>query len=184
MDSFYNDFELHKLGFKRIGSHVRISRKASFYNIPDISIGNNVRIDDFCILSGNIEIHSCIHISAYTALYGNSGIILEDYCGCSPRTTIFSEVDDFGGNYLVGPIHNMKFRNLTKGTVTIKKYSQVGANTVILPNLTVGEGVAIGAMSLVTKDLDAWGIYAGIPAKRIKERSRDLLKLIDEQSSK
>ena len=85
---------------------------------------------------------------------------------------------------MVGPIHNIEFRNLTKGTVTIKKYSQVGANTVILPNITVGEGVAIGAMSLVTKDLNAWGIYAGIPAKRIKERSRDLLKLIDEQSSK
>jgi len=181
MDSFYNEFELKELGFKQIGSNIKISRRASFYNIFDISIGNNVRIDDFCILSGNIELHSHIHISAYTALYGNSGIILEDYSGLSPRTTIFSEVDDFCGNYLVGPIHNIEFRNLTKGTVIIKKFSQVGANTVILPNVIIGEGVAVGAMSLVTKSLDAWGIYAGIPAKRIKERTRDLLKLIDKK---
>lgn len=181
MDSFYNEFELKKLGFKQVGSGVKISRKVSFYNISDISIGDNVRIDDFCIMSGTIELHSNIHISAYTALYGNSGIILEDYCGLSPRTTIFSEIDDFSGNYLVGPIHNIEFRNLTKGTVVIKKFSQVGATTVILPNVIIGEGVAVGAMSLVTKSLDAWGIYAGIPAKRIKERTRNLLKLIDEQ---
>jgi galactoside O-acetyltransferase len=181
MDSFFNETEVKELGFKKVGLHVKVSRRASFYNIFNISIGDNVRIDDFCILSGNIELHSHIHISAYTALYGNSGIILEDYSGLSPRTTIFSEVDDFSGNYLVGPVHKSEFRNLTKGTVMIKRFSQVGANTVILPGVIIGEGVAVGAMSLVTKSLDAWGIYAGIPAKRIKERSRELLKLMDEQ---
>jgi galactoside O-acetyltransferase len=184
MDSFYTELELKALGFKQIGSDVKISRRASFYNISDISIGNNVRIDDFCILSGKIEIHSFIHISAYTALYGSAGIILEDYSGLSPRTTIFSEVDDFSGDYLVGPVHPIELRNLTSGTVVVRKYSQVGAGTVILPKVIIGEGVAVGALSLVTKSLDDWGIYAGIPVKRIKDRSRDLLKLIDRESSK
>lgn len=178
MDSFYNEFELKEFGFKKIGSNVKISKKASFYNSSKISIGNNVRIDDFCILSGNIELHSNIHISAFTALYGNSGIIIEDYSGLSPRTTIFSEVDDFSGNYLIGPMQDIKFRNLKQGTVIIKKYSQIGANTVILPKVIIGEGVAVGAMSLVTESLDDWGIYAGIPAKLIKERSKNLLKFI------
>jgi galactoside O-acetyltransferase len=184
MDSFYTELELKALGFKQIGSGVKISRRASFYNITDILIGNNVRIDDFCILSGKIEIHSFIHISAYSALYGSAGIILEDYSGLSPRTTIFSEVDDFSGDYLVGPVHPIELRNLSSGTVVVRKYSQVGAGTVILPKVIIGEGVAVGALSLVTKSLDDWGIYAGIPAKRIKERSRDLLKLIDRESSK
>jgi len=70
--------------------------------------------------------------------------------------------------------------NVTGGKITIKQYSQIGANCVILPDITVGEGAAVGAMSLVNKNLDEWGIYAGIPAKKIKERERELLKFVKE----
>ena len=47
-------------------------------------------------------------------------------------------------------------------------------------NITRGKlagGVSVGAMSLVTQNLEAWGVYAGIPAKRIKERNRAILEL-------
>jgi acetyltransferase-like isoleucine patch superfamily enzyme len=47
----------------------------------------------------------------------------------------------------------------------------------VLPGVTLGEGCAIGAMSLVMKDVEPWSIYAGIPAKKIKERKNNLLKL-------
>jgi galactoside O-acetyltransferase len=53
----------------------------------------------------------------------------------------------------------------------------VGSGTVILPGSRLEEGVAVGALSLVTKDCLAFGVYAGNPAKRIKERKRDLLVL-------
>ncbi len=46
-----------------------------------------------------------------------------------------------------------------------------------MPALTIGEGTAVGSMSLVTKDLEEWGIYAGIPCRRIKERRKDLIAL-------
>jgi acetyltransferase-like isoleucine patch superfamily enzyme len=48
---------------------------------------------------------------------------------------------------------------------------------IILPNLTLGEGVSVGAHSLVTKSLDPWGIYFGCPVKKIKEREQGLLEL-------
>ena len=89
MNSFYNDAELKEIGFKKIGKDVKISRKVSIYSPEKISIGNHVRIDDFSILSGEIEIGNYVHISAYTALYGSFGIKIGDFCGCSPRTTIF-----------------------------------------------------------------------------------------------
>ena len=96
-NSFYSTQELFTLGFKAIGQNVLISRFARFYGIGNIEIGNNVRIDDFCILSGNIKLGSNIHISAYTALYGRFGIEMEDYSGLSPRCTVFSATDDFSG---------------------------------------------------------------------------------------
>ncbi|MEC2449247.1 acyltransferase, partial [Bacillus cereus] len=50
--SFYSQEELSEIGFLSVGENVLISKKTSIYNPGAISVGNNVRIDDFCILSG------------------------------------------------------------------------------------------------------------------------------------
>ena len=178
MNSFYTEKELSELGLKKYGTNILISRKCSIYSPEKISLGNHVRIDDFCVLSGNINLGSYIHISTYCALYGANTVEMEDYTGLSPRCTVFSASDDFSGDYLISPMVDNSKTNVTGGKVLIKKYSQIGANTVILPSVTINEGVAVGAMSLVNKSLDEWGIYAGTPAKRIKERKKELLKFI------
>ena len=175
MDSFFSELELREIGFKSVGRNVKLSRKASIYSPGSISIGDNVRIDDFCILSGKITLGSNIHISAYVALYGSMGIEFEDYSGISPKSTIYSAMDDFGGDYLIGPIHPEQFTNVTGGKVIVKKYSQIGCNSVIFPNLTIGEGAVIGALSLVTKDIPSWTINVGIPTSVLKTRSKKLL---------
>jgi len=175
INSFYEEEELSVLGLKSFGKNVLISRKANFYFPEKISIGSYVRIDDFCILSGNIKIGSFVHIAAYCALYGNNGIVLEDYIGLSAKTIIYSASDDFSGKYLFGPTVPKEFTNVTGGMVLIKKYSMIGAGSIVFPNIVIGEGTAVGAISLVNKSLDGWGIYAGIPAKFIKKRSKGLI---------
>ena len=177
--SFFSEEELKQLGLKDYGHHVLISRKASFYYIENISVGNHVRIDDFCILSGNIQIGSFVHISAYTALYGRFGIFILDYAGLSPHSIVFSASDDFSGEYLVGPLINNKYRHLEGGPVVIDRFAQIGAGCVILPNVTINEGAAVGSMSLVKNSLIEWCIYAGIPAKFVKNRSKKILELIN-----
>lgn len=178
MNSFYTEEELNEIGFKSCGINVKISKKSSIYGASSISIGNNVRIDDFCILSGKIDLGSHIHISAFCALYGAMGIKLEDYSGLSPRTTIFSAMDDFSGDYLIGPIHDASITNVTGGLVHICNFVQIGAGCVIFPDIIIHEGVVVGSMSLVNKSLESWGIYVGIPCKRVKERTKQLLQLI------
>lgn len=178
MNSFYTDKEISNLGLKSYGKNVKISRFARFYTPENISIGNNVRIDDFCILSGNITIGSNIHISAYVALYGNMGITLEDYTGISSMTTIYSAMDDFGGDFLIGPIHPKNKINVTGGPVTLRKYSQIGAHCVVFPGATIGEGSVIGACSLVNCSINDWGIFCGIPIRKIKNRNKTLLNLL------
>ncbi len=178
MTSFYTIDELKSIGLKSYGENVLISRKVSIYGAKNIEIGNNVRIDDFCILSGKIKLGSYIHISAYCAIYGAQGVSMEDYTGLSARCTLYSAVDDFSGDYLIGPMIEEDKTNVTGGEVIIRKYSQVGAGCTIMPNLTIEEGVAVGAMSFINKSLQSWGIYAGIPAIRIKDRNIKLLELI------
>lgn len=182
--SFLSNSELEQIGFKKLGQNVLVSRFATIYSPELISFGNNVRIDDFCILSGKIKFGSYIHISAYSALYAKYGIQINDYSGLSPRVTIFSASDDFSGNFLIGPMIPDKYTNITGGEVIIKKYCQVGSGCVILPNITIGEGTTVGAMSLITKDLNDWSIYAGIPAKFLKARSKELLKFIEFKEKK
>ncbi len=169
--SFYTDDELSSLGLKSYGKNVLISRKTSIYSPSRISIGDNVRIDDYCVLSGTITLGSHIHIAAYCALYGAKGIEMQDYTGLSARVTIYSAVDDFSGEYLVGPQHDEKDTNVIGGRVILEAYSQVCASCVILPNLTIGEGAVVGAMSFVKQSLVPWTIYAGIPVKAIKVRA-------------
>lgn len=177
--SFYTPEELAQLGLKSYGENVRISRYAQIYSPEKISIGDNVRIDDFCILSGNITIGSHIHIAAYCALYGaDYGIVMEDYTGLSARATIYAAMDDFSGEYLIGPIHEDKSINVTGGLVQICKYAQIGVGGLVFPSVCVGEGTVLGAMSMAKQALIPWSIYAGIPAKKIKNRSKGLLDLM------
>ncbi|WP_050636502.1 acyltransferase [Candidatus Stoquefichus sp. SB1] len=178
MNSFYSVEELKELGLKSFGKNVLISKKASIYNSKEIEIGNNVRIDDFCILSGKIKLANNIHIAAYSSLFaGNVGIELESFSCISSRCVIYSISDDYSGNYLTNPTVPNCYRNVIEEPVLLKKHVLIGTGSTVLPGVTIGEGTSIGAMTLVNKSLDSWGIYIGIPAKKIKDRSQKLLKL-------
>lgn len=177
INSFYSNSELDKIGFKSIGDNVLISKKASFYNIQNISIGSNVRIDDFCIISGQISIGSFVHISAFVALYGKFGIEIGNFSGISPNSIIFSAVDDFSGNYYINPMLPVELTNVKGGKVLIKNHVQLGVNTIVMPDLTIEEGAVTGAFSFVNSSLKGWSINFGIPAIYRSERSRALLNL-------
>jgi acetyltransferase-like isoleucine patch superfamily enzyme len=166
------------MGFAAIGENVQISERASFYGARRISLGHDVRIDDFCVLSagvGGIEIGNNIHIAVYSSLIGAGKISLSDFCNLSSRVAIYSSNDDYSGAKLTNPTVPAEFTGVTHAGVFLGKHVIVGSGSVILPGVTLEEGVAVGALSLITKDCKAFGIYAGNPARRISERKRDLL---------
>jgi acetyltransferase-like isoleucine patch superfamily enzyme len=171
---------IDSIGFAFVGSNVQISDKASFYGANRISIGDNVRIDDFCVLSagfGGIEIGSHIHIAIYTSIIGAGKVILDDFCNLSSRVSIYSSNDDYSGATLTNPTIPDKYKNVSHAPVYLGRHVIVGSGTVILPGVRLEEGVAVGALSLITKSCEAFGIYAGNPARRIKDRKRDLLEV-------
>lgn len=180
VSSFYKEKELEELGIRRIGKNALISRKASLYGVDQIEIGDHVRIDDFCILSGKVIIGNYIHISAYTSLFGGKkeGIIVEDYATVSSRCAVYARSDDYSGDYMTNAVIPEQYTHVYEARVCIRKYAIVGSGCTILPGVTIDEGAAVGAMSLVNRDLGQWGIYVGIPCKRLKDRSKGLLNCV------
>ncbi len=178
--SFLDQRQLGKFGFKSIGENVQISEKVSIYGAGCISIGNNVRIDDFCVLSAGkdgITIGSHVHIAAYSLLCGRESIVLDDFSGLSSRVSLYSSTDDYLGNALTNPTVPSEFTSVRHGKVHLRKHAIIGAGSVILPGVVIGEGSAVGALSLVNRIVPAFSIVGGVPARVIKERKRGLLEL-------
>ena len=180
-NSFYSIEELKQLGLKQYGNNVCISRKASFYGAESISFGDNVRVDDFCILSGRITIGNCVHIAAFSGLFGgDEGIIINDFANISSRVCVYALSDDFSGASMTNPMIPDFLKNVCQKRVVISKHVIIGTGSTVLPGVTVGEGAAIGAMSLVKNSVEGWTTYAGVPIKRIGIRNKKLLELEQE----
>ncbi|WP_252734107.1 acyltransferase [Pseudoalteromonas sp. C2R02] len=178
---YYTDKDLKNAGFKSIGKNVQIGRNCTIIGLENIEIGDNVRIDGYCTIiaagSGWLKIGSYIHIGSYCLLSAGDGIQLHDFSGLSQGVCIYSRTDDYSGKYLTNPTVPAAFTGVSEGTVTLGRHVIVGSGSVILPNVTVGEGSSIGAQSLVTKNLEEWGVFFGTPVKRLKRRSQKLLEL-------
>lgn len=179
--SFYKQEELNEIGFNFLGENVLISNKSSIYNAKNISIGDNVRIDDFCILSageGGIEIGKYVHIACYSSLIGKGRITMKDYSGLSSRVSVYSSSDNYDGEYMTNPCLPPEVTNTIHKEVTIGKHVVVGTGSVILPGVFLSDGCAVGAMSLVNKSFTADPvIVVGIPAKSAKSRKLNIFGL-------
>jgi acetyltransferase-like isoleucine patch superfamily enzyme len=178
--AYYSSEELINIGLKTFGNDVFISNKCSIYNGQNIEIGNNVRIDDYCVLSAGIEgiiIGSFIHIGVYTSIIGGGKVILEDFCNISSKVAIYSSNDDYSGNFMTNPMIDAKYTNVTMDTVIIGQHVIIGSGSIILPGVVLNKGCAIGALSLVKNDIPSFTIYAGNPIKFIKNRLNNIINI-------
>lgn len=176
--SFLTESQLNEMGFASLGTNVLISDKASIYGANRIHIGSNVRIDDFCVLSAGergIDIGNYIHIAVFSSLIGAGRISLADFCNISSRVAIYSSNDDYSGRYMTNPMVPTKYTNVTHADVILGNHVIIGSGSVVLPGVILHDGVAIGALSLVTKNCEEFGVYVGSPAKKISNRQRDIL---------
>lgn len=176
--AYLTNIELQELGFKALGNNVKISTKASIYNPENIEIGDNSRIDDFCVISGNVIIGRYVHIAPFCLVAGGEkGIQMDDFSGLAYQVQVFSQSDDYSGRSLTNPTIPTKYKKEIKRHVYLGKHVIVGAGSIVFPGVSLAEGCSVGAMALVSKSTEPWGIYVGNPAKRVKERKKNLLEL-------
>ena len=162
-----------------MGKNVNIHKSSNIVFPENISIANNVRIDGFSTIigSGNVEIGNYVHISPYCLIAARGGVKLKDFSGLSSGVRIYTTSDDYSGLFLTNPTVPANYTNVDMKEVVVDRHVIVGSNSVILPGVHIGEGTAVGALTLVRRSLDPWGIYSGNPAQRIKDRKKDLLVL-------
>ncbi len=164
--------QAYKLGFAKIGDDVTIWPEAKILFPDVIIIGDSVIIDDFVFIMGGkkMTIGSFVHIASFVSITGGGELVIDDFVGISSGCRVFTGDDDYLGGSLTGPTVPPQYRSPLRSYVYLKKHAIIGANTVILPGVTIGEGAAVGANSLVKSDLQPWTIYVGSPAKAIRTR--------------
>lgn len=179
MDNFLSEAELDEIGLTNRGKGVLVGRHTVLYAPERLVVGDHVRIDDFTVVSGRVELGSYIHISQFCGLYGgDEGIFMGDFSGLSSKCSVYATSDDYSGNSMTNPMVPAKYKpGAINAAVRIGRHAIIGCNGVVLPGVDVAEGTSVGSMSLVTRSTEPWGVYVGIPAKRRGERSRGLLDL-------
>lgn len=161
--------------------YVRIFEPTVIINIENIEFGKYILIDSFVLIQAKkkIKIGDHVHIPSFSSITGGGKLVMEDYSGLSSGVRVFTGSDDFKGWGFGNPTLDEKFRNVQIGEVLIRKFAIIGANSVILPDVEIGEGAAVGAGSVVTRNLEPWGIYIG--NKKIGERNKvEVLKNFEE----
>ena len=102
-------------------------------------------------------------------------ILIEDKVIFGPRVSIITGNHryDIVGKY-IADIKDFEKRDSDDEDVIIRKDCWIGANVTILKGVTIEEGCVVAAGSVVTKSTEKYGIYAGVPAKRIKDRFNEI----------
>ena len=174
--AFYSVDELSALRFNTLGKNVKISTRAAIYRPEEMDIGDNVRIDDFCIISGKIRLGRNVHLAQFSNISGGAcGVTFDDFSGLAYGCHVFTGSDDYSGTMLTNPTVPLEFRGHQEAAVYLGRHVIVGTNSVVFPGVSLAEGTAVGALSMITRNTLPWSIYFGVPAKKIKNRKKDLL---------
>ena len=177
------DNQAYNLGFRSIGKDVTIWPLAKIVAPEVISIGDSVMIDDFVLLMGGAatRIGSFVHISCHASVVGGGEFVMEDFSGLSGGVRVYTGTDDYTAPLLTNPTVPEPYRITLRSFVHLHKHAVIGTNSVILPGVTIGEGAAIGANSLVTRDCEPWTVYFGSPAKPYRHRPEAQIRELEER---
>jgi galactoside O-acetyltransferase len=161
-----------RIGLASVGEDVRIYDFARLTAPERITIGNHVIVDDFVFLQGGLglSVGSYVHIASYASVTGGGEGVIGNFAGMAPGARILTGSDLADGSGMVGPTIPAEYRAVERSRTVLGEHSFVCANAVVLAGITVGEGAVLGAGAVATKDLEPWTIYAGTPARAVKER--------------
>ena len=171
------------MGFRSLGERVMISRDARIFSPETISIGNNVLIDAFTIMNGDITIGNHVHLSSHCEVYSSSHseIVFGDYCGISSHVSFYSQTDEYIEPCLNNPTVPPRYRSISEQSVIIDKYVLIATHVVVLPGVHIGEGCSFGAKCLINKSTPPGGVYVGAPCRRIHERDLEGIRQIAQE---
>lgn len=155
---------------KYCGQNVKIYPLCKIINPDYVRIDDESKILDFTFIDGKyVTIGKYVIITWQCLIEGRMHTTIGNRVFIGPGTKILSSTYKFQGFYtcefLPDDVHDTEW-----GDVTINDDAYIGANSVIMPGVTIGEGALVGSNAFVNKDLEPWGIYVGSPVRRIGDR--------------
>ena len=155
---------------KYCGKGVRVFQLTKIINPWYAELDDHCIIYDYTFIDAqkSFKLGKYSEITWHCCVEGASFVHIGDRCFLGPGTKILGSTYKFDGYYSVQHLPEGASEVRYAG-VTIEDDAYIGANCIIMPGVTIGEGAIIGAGSLVTKDIPAWTIAVGRPAKVIKE---------------
>jgi acetyltransferase-like isoleucine patch superfamily enzyme len=161
--------------FVRIASDVKLGNNVRIYafvNLYGCEIGDDSRIGTFVEIQKGAKIGKCVKISSHTFVC--EGVTIEDNVFIGHGVMFINDKYPRATNSYGGPQTEADWTCIP---TTIKQGASVGSNATILCGVTVGEGAIVGAGSVVTKDVPAWSVVAGNPA-RILHKVQEKMDLV------
>ncbi|MBD3389277.1 MAG: transferase [Candidatus Altiarchaeales archaeon] len=156
--------------FSSIGKNVVIECGVLAFHPENIDLGENVYIGHNTILKGYHNNRMIIGDSTWIGqccfLHSGGGLTIGEEVGIAPRVNILTAQHREGERS--API---RFCDLEYEPVKIERGCDIGIGAIILPGVTVGEGSIVGAGSVVTKDVPPYTVFAGNPAKKLRDRN-------------
>lgn len=165
-------FDLGKLG--SCGANVIIGRTVRIRYPELVHIGDHCIIDDFTYISTALHLTRFVHIAAGCKLIGGRKctVTMGEFSTLAPNVVLSAGSDDYRAG-LATPFVPEKYKGKVEyGDIVIGRHCIVGTSTVVLPGVTFGDGASVGALSLVKRNLKAWRLSAGIPARDIGKRDK------------
>lgn len=146
-----------------IGANVFIKHEDTFVAGDHCNILDNSMISPHTILGNHCLIDRFVLIAG-----SNFTFTMEDFSGLGGGVIIWLQSNDYV-NSLVSTNAQIT------GDITLKKYSGVGANSVVMPSNVIPEGTVVGANSFVPSDFpfEPWSVYVGNPIRKIKDRNKE-----------
>ena len=139
-------------------------RRLAIYRALGVRVGDASTIKPRCYVNdeGSLDIGDGCHIEHCVYFECSGGITVEDRAGIGPGSMLFTSSHEIGPPEVrVGP-H-------TYAPITIGAGTWVAAHVVVLPGVTIGPGVVVAAGSVVTADCEANAVYAGVPARKVRD---------------
>ncbi len=173
---------LESLGFAHLGPDVSIEDSVLIFGADHIRVGAHVRIDAFTVLSagpGQLAIGDHVHLAVAVRVFAGSGVTMESFVSLSSGVCVYSASDDYSGGALTNPTVPMDLREVTARPVSLGRHAIVGAGSVILPGVRLGEGASVGALTLVHRPVAEYTVVSGNPMRQIGTRDAARLKTLE-----
>lgn len=153
-----------RLGFRQVGSDVSVSKTTQFHGLLGL-IDDGARVDDYCVLTGRVEIGCCAHVSPFVFLSGSGGCIrLMNSSGVGSHSSLFTKSQIYD---LATPRDERRVGDIAIGVSTI-----IGRNVTVLPGVSIGRDCVIGAGCVINESIEDHTSLISFGSRTLKVDSR------------